>query len=89
MTKLNNGKVMTKRKSKVEVAPRDKEWTVYNSASLLPKKLSKQSYRTKKEAESAARILSRAYNSELTIKDKRGRIQKKDSYGNDPYPPKG
>lgn len=44
---------------------------------------------TKKEAEKYSRNLSRREGSELYIHGKDGKIQRKDSHGNDPYPPKG
>lgn len=44
---------------------------------------------SKKEAEQWSRDLSRKESSELVIHKKDGTIQRKDSHGNDPYPPKG
>lgn len=44
---------------------------------------------TKKEAEDYSRDLARKEGSELTIHKKDGTIQRKDSHGNDPHPPKG
>lgn len=46
-------------------------------------------FETKKEAENYARQKARQDGVELIIHDKQGRIQSRDSYGNDPYPPKG
>jgi hypothetical protein len=43
---------------------------------------------TKKEAESIARTISRNQGTELVIHGKDGKIQKSDSHGNDPCPPK-
>lgn len=43
---------------------------------------------TKRDAVSAARSIARRNNSELVIHGKDGRIQDRDSYGNDPHPPK-
>lgn len=43
----------------------------------------------KSDAVDRARDISRNQDSELYIHDKKGRIQEKDSHGNDPYPPKG
>lgn len=43
---------------------------------------------TKQEAENAARQMSQN-GTELYIHGKNGKIQRKDSHGNDPYPPKG
>lgn len=44
---------------------------------------------TKKEATQIAREISRNQGSELFIHGKDGKIQSRDSHGNDPYPPKG
>jgi len=44
---------------------------------------------TKKEAEKFSRELSKKENSELFIHGLDGKIQRKDSHGNDKYPPKG
>ncbi|MFS7200582.1 DUF2188 domain-containing protein [Carnobacterium divergens] len=44
---------------------------------------------TKAEAINKARDISKNQKSELFIHGKDGRIQSRDSHGNDPYPPKG
>lgn len=44
---------------------------------------------TKKEAEKYSRDLSKKEGSELYIQGKDGKIQRKDSHGNDSFPPKG
>ncbi|WP_421808693.1 DUF2188 domain-containing protein [Flagellimonas sp.] len=44
---------------------------------------------TKKEAEDYSRKVSKNEGSELFVHGKDGKIQRKDSHGNDPYPPKG
>jgi hypothetical protein len=44
---------------------------------------------TKKEAEKYSRNLSIKEQSELVIHKKDGKIQRKDSHGNDSFPPKG
>lgn len=44
---------------------------------------------TKAEAERIARDISKNQGTELVIHGKDGKIQRKDSHGNDPYPPKG
>lgn len=43
----------------------------------------------KAEAERIARDISKNQGTELVIHGKDGKIQRKDSHGNDPYPPKG
>jgi len=44
---------------------------------------------TKKEAEGRAREISRNQESELVIHNRDGKISRKDSHGNDDFPPKG
>ncbi|MFA6808450.1 MAG: DUF2188 domain-containing protein [Eubacteriales bacterium] len=44
---------------------------------------------TKAEAEKIARNISRNQKTELVIHGKDGKIQRKDSHGNDDFPPKG
>ena len=46
-------------------------------------------YETKREAIDAARVVSRNQGTELFIHGLDGRIQRKDSHGNDPFPPRG
>jgi hypothetical protein len=50
---------------------------------------SSKHFDTKKDAESYSRDLSRKEQSELVIHKKNGQIHRKDSHGNDNYPPKG
>ena len=44
---------------------------------------------TKQEAIDAARTITRNQGTELVIHGKDGKIQSKDSHGNDPFPPRG
>ena len=44
---------------------------------------------TQKEAINIARGIAQNQKSELVIHNREGQIRQKDSYGNDPYPPKG
>lgn len=44
---------------------------------------------TKMEAEKIAREISTNQETELVIHGKDGKIQRKDSHGNDPHPPEG
>jgi len=44
---------------------------------------------TQKEAAAIARIIAQNQHSERVIHGENGRIRAKDSYGNDPFPPKG
>ncbi|MCR8929738.1 DUF2188 domain-containing protein [Priestia megaterium] len=44
---------------------------------------------TQKEAIDAAKKIAKNQGQEVVIHGKNGQIRAKDSYGNDPYPPKG
>jgi hypothetical protein len=44
---------------------------------------------TQAEAAAAARQIARRQESEVLIHGRDGRIRERDSYGNDPFPPKG
>ncbi|MDP9440908.1 MAG: DUF2188 domain-containing protein [Actinomycetota bacterium] len=44
---------------------------------------------TKKEVEAKAREQARREKTELVVHDREGKIQRRDSYGGDPYPPRG
>lgn len=44
---------------------------------------------TQKDAISKARDIARNQQSELLIHGRNGQIRSRDSYGNDPFPPKG
>ncbi|MGI2261613.1 DUF2188 domain-containing protein [Shewanella sp. GXUN23E] len=46
-------------------------------------------HRTQEEARQAARGIAQNQKSEVVIHGRDGRIRDKDSYGNDPFPPKG
>ena len=50
---------------------------------------STRSFDTQREAIEAARKIARKQGTELYIHGKDGRIRERDSYGRDPYPPKG
>ena len=69
----------------INVIYSDKEWKVKRENS----EKSIKNFNTQKEAVDFGRKLSKKDNAELVIHDKEGKIQRKDSHGNDPYPPKG
>ncbi|MBC7088485.1 MAG: DUF2188 domain-containing protein [Tissierellales bacterium] len=76
---------MGKKGSHHVVPNKDGGWDVKKSGSQ------KASYHADKkaEAEKVAREISRNQGTELVIHGKDGKIQRKDSHGNDDYPPKG
>lgn len=65
------------------VVPRDGKWTVLRDGATM------QVADTQREAIIAARDLARQQRTELFIHGKDGRVRKRNSYGNDPYPPAG
>ena len=60
-------------------------WAVKRGGASKASKL----FDTKKEAEQAGREISRNQKTEFVIHGKDGKIQRSDSHGNDPHPPKG
>ncbi len=72
-------------KKNVHVTPKGEEWAVKTANSG-------KAYRvvdTQKEAINIGREVAKNNSSELLIHGKNGRIREKNSYGNDPFPPKG
>ncbi len=67
------------------VVPRSGKWAVRKSgADRVTRK-----YATQGEAIKAARDIARNQRTEVYIHGRDGRIRERDSYGNDPFPPKG
>ena len=67
------------------VVPRDGGWAVRKAGSV---KVTKK-FKTQKEVIKAARDIAKKQGTELYIHKKNGLIRERDSYGNDPHPPKG
>ena len=67
------------------VVPRDDAWAVRGEGNTRDTSL----HRTQAEAERAAREIAINQKSEVLIHGEDGRIRERNSYGNDPYPPKG
>ncbi len=63
----------------------DGKWAVKHSGAKKATLL----FNTQEEAWKEARRLARAVGSEAFLKGKDGKIRARNSYGNDPYPPKG
>jgi uncharacterized protein (UPF0262 family) len=59
-------------------------WAVKGEGNTKVTKITK----TQKEAIDIAREIAKNQKSELIIQNTEGKIRSKDSYGNDPYPPK-
>jgi hypothetical protein len=73
------------KKNEIHVSPNKKEkcWDIIKSGDTIATK------KTQKDAISSARVTAKSLKAELVIHGKDGKIRKKDSYGNDPHPPKG
>jgi hypothetical protein len=67
------------------VVPHPQGWAVRKSGS----ERATETFPTQREAIDRARGLSKSQETELFIHDRHGRIRARDSFGNDPYPPKG
>ena len=66
------------------VTPKDGKWQVNGAGNSRATKL----FDTQKEAINYGREIARNQQSELVIHGRNGQIRDKDSYGNDPCPPK-
>lgn len=67
------------------VVPAGSRWGVKGEGNSKNTKVT----RTQEEAIQVARTIARKEQSELLIHGKNGQIRERDSYGNDPFPPKG
>ena len=69
----------------VHVTPRGGKWAVISSGSTRASKL----YGRQQEAIEHATEQARRNNAELYVHGRNGRIRERNSYGKDPFPPKG
>ena len=67
------------------VVRRDDQWAVRGEGNSRDTSL----HDTQAQAERAARQIAISQKSELLVHGRDGRIRDRNSYGNDPYPPKG
>lgn len=67
------------------VVPHNGDWAVRGEGN---QKVT-STHRTQEEARQAAKSIAINQRSEVVIHRPNGQIRDKDSYGNDPYPPKG
>ncbi|MDP6067598.1 MAG: DUF2188 domain-containing protein [Alphaproteobacteria bacterium] len=67
------------------VVPHDEGWAVRGAGSQRATSL----HPTQQEAIERGREVARNQETELLIHGRNGRIRERDSYGNDPFPPKG
>ena len=71
-------------KKEVHVVPNDNKWNVKISGDLFPI----SSHLTQSDAINSGKPLAQMLQTELVIHRPDGRIRDKDSYGNDPFPPR-
>jgi Uncharacterized protein conserved in bacteria (DUF2188) len=67
------------------VVPRDGDWAVRGEGNSRDT----SRHDTQAEAIDAGRDIARNQGSELLVHDRQGRIRSRDSYGGDPFPPRG
>jgi hypothetical protein len=67
------------------VVPHEKGWAVKGAGN----KKATSIHNTQEEARKAAREIAINQQSEVVIHRPNGKIRAKDSYGNDPFPPRG
>ncbi|MCD7976686.1 MAG: DUF2188 domain-containing protein [Tannerellaceae bacterium] len=72
-------------KKNQHVVPNNGAWSVKGTGNSRNTK----TFETQREAIDFGRNIARTQEAELLIHNKQGRIRQKNSYGNDPYPPKG
>lgn len=72
-------------KSNVHIVPSDGEWSVKRAGA----ERASRRFDTQQAAIDYGRKLARNDKVELLIHGRNGRIRARDSYGNDPFPPRG
>jgi Uncharacterized protein conserved in bacteria (DUF2188) len=72
-------------KKNQHVVPHGDDWAVKGAGNSRATSI----YSTQQEAINRGREIAQNQKSELLIHGENGRIREKNSYGNDPYPPKG
>lgn len=67
------------------IVPHDKGWAVKGAGNERATSV----HKTQTEAIDHGREIARNNHSEILIHGRNGQIRERDSYGNDPFPPKG
>ncbi len=73
---------MSKPAKNLHVVRLGRGWSIKSNGRVL------SSHRTQQNAIKSATIIAKRIQSELVIHGRDGRIRSKDSYGNDPFPPR-
>lgn len=76
---------MAKNKGNQHVVPRDGDWAVVGAGNSRATVI----VNTQHEAINIARTIAQNQRGEVVIHNRQGQIRDSNSYGNDPYPPKG
>lgn len=66
------------------VTPKGNQWQVKGAGNARATKI----FSTQREAESFAKNIAKNQHAELIVHNRQGKIRSKDSFGNDPCPPK-
>ncbi|MEE9363137.1 MAG: DUF2188 domain-containing protein [Cellulophaga sp.] len=72
-------------KKNQHVVPSGKNWAVKGAGNSKATKI----VQTQKEATTIAREIAKNQGSEMLIHGRNGQIRERNTYGNDPFPPKG
>lgn len=76
---------MAAKSKPVHVVPHQEGWAVTREGSQRASSV----HRTQSEAAQVGRAAARQDRTEFFLHDREGQIRARDSYGNDPYPPRG
>lgn len=72
-------------KKNIHIIKKDKEWIIKKAGN----KKASASFDTQKKAIDYGRRIAKKDTVEILIHGKNGKIRERDTYGNDPFPPKG
>lgn len=75
---------MSKRKNQ-HIVPHSQGWAVKSEGSSKPSRV----FKTQSEAIAKGTEIAKNQQSEIFIHNQKGQIRERNSYGNDPHPPKG
>ena len=73
------------KRTNIHVVPRENGWGAIREGNQRATSV----HSTQREAQEAARQVAQRENGEVFIHRPNGQIRDRDSYGNDPFPPKG